>query len=421
VRAIRRVALLLVPVGIVAVAACDESTTGADKILDAVTDAGGDAPGFDAARPPVDASDDGPGRPTDPEVSACLACAVDSCREPLVECGDPCIEALECMERCTTVSCQDACLRDLDVGGVVLDLKICMADRCGELCPAQRSLLAGVTLLANAGCRRLLTCAPGIFGFIYASEADCREREIEKYLFQAFLPGSGGTGLRYADCADATEALSCDDFLSARADFACAIRGKRAVGEPCADHAQCESGYCPSANYDCGTCRNPPQIGQPCGTGNWCGKGERCQLGASGTTGTCVRPARAGEPCGATAPCESPYFCSGTCKLLASTAGAPCGSATASPFCNDQIGLVCSDATSGTCIRFESVGAGEACSVTADLARLCRRRTVCASGRCVAAPKEGEACNDTTGPYCTSPELCENGKCIGLPSPDACE
>lgn len=269
---------------------------------------------------------------------------------------------------------------------------------------------------AAADCKRFSDCSPGSFEYQFRDLAACQERVVGAYAWLRSLPNTGVTDAKLRDCATSVAALSCAEFNSSRSGLACDIKGTRALGQPCLDNVQCESGFCPS-EYGCSTCQKPPESGVACAN-------KQCAVGFACTSdNTCVTEAREGEACNATRTCPTPLYCAGgICKAPPATPGAACGSDAGAPYCDDRIALICSSGTSGTCLTFSVSGAGGGCGVSVDAgsAQLCRLAAKCTSGSCAAPPLAGEPCDATKGPYCTYPDRCVNGTCLALPTPSSC-
>lgn len=90
-----------------------------------------------------------------------------------------------------------------------------------------------------------------------------------------FAPGSTASIEGLASCAETWAAFPCKDVVRGL-EPACAPRGTRASGEPCAFAAQCQSGACPHAHQQCGTCVARAGPGEPCDAAHVCDVGYLC-------------------------------------------------------------------------------------------------------------------------------------------------
>jgi hypothetical protein len=404
--------MLVVFAMILATGACEESTSGADRVAPEV-DAGSDGSidrGPDASDAKVDPSDDaGPGT-TVSEYVACARAAVNKCGDFADACGPTCTAMVECMLRCSSLSCQEACFHAAKAPSAA-PFKACLLDRTRDDCRVANAFVTGMNSYAQRVCANNQFCAPALFSYRYRDLDDCQARVASELAPIILAPGSGVTGLRLIDCGLALDAQSCDDFFSARRVFACVIRGTRVLREPCIFDDQCESGFCPRKPGFCGTCALAPSAGEACAAGDRCGLGMICN------DGTCAYQARFGQTCSATRPCESNYVCSGTCRAQATTPGAACGNATTSPTCDETAGVTC---VSGTCRTFVVHGTGESCGLSGSTLYVCRNNAPCSGNKCQAPLKTGDACSLTQGPECVPPDECIDSKCTPPPAANAC-
>ena len=385
---------------VLAAAACEDSTSGADRVR-AVEDAGEAGAVVDASV--VDAS-----RPDARPPSACVTCANAKASEELSRCGEACDSAMACAANCVTVDCESRCLRN----AATLDatrFKVKLANECRKECTSIFDLVAGAQDYGAAICERTTTCSPALFPYRFPDASTCPLTSGARFVWSALLPGSGVSGTLLRACAGAVASTDCSDFLGAQVDLACQLRGMRLAGESCLSDAQCETGFCPSVDGKCATCALAPSEGAEC-AGNRCAPGLRCTTG-----GKCVRTARVGDACTAR-PCEPPATCqSGTCAAPAAVAGATCGTGT--PGCDNDNGWICPSTGPQPCAPFVAVGPGASCGLSAGTYRLCHHGLACAS-TCPPLPKTGDAC--TTDVNCTTPDRCIGAKCTALPLLDSC-
>ena len=399
--------------------ACEESTSGSDQVaLVTESDAGAaaDAAGSDAGSVAPPARDAG-GQPdgATPELPACTKCAVDKCKESLTSCGQACAVAAACIASCTTATCQDDCARDAAIPEAA-PFKACLVTSCSNECPAARLMSQGISSYAQVDCAKFASCFPRLFLYRFKDLAECQTRATAELARQALLPGTGHSGVGLIDCALATSQLSCDDYMSARARWACAVRGTRANGQPCSDDAQCESGLCPSADLSCATCAATPAPGGTCAAGDRCGFGMICTAAK-----TCVYPVREGDACDAARPCEDPFYCSGGfCEAAPTAPGELCGTTYGIPDCDYRRGLYCSNATAGTCLEYFAAGPGKTCGVATGGQLVCVRDAPCTGSVCGNPPTVGQTCNSTQG-FCAYPEQCVNARCVAPPAASACK
>ena len=122
----------------------------------------------------------------------------------------------------------------------------------------------GFEKLAGAYCDKLVQCAGFGFERSYESGDDCRKRRMLLYSFWAKLPDTGWTADSEDACYKAVYGLSCRDFVDDNGQKACAPMGKRKQGDACNAREQCESRFCSTDGYACGTCKKAPEQGGSC-------------------------------------------------------------------------------------------------------------------------------------------------------------
>jgi hypothetical protein len=217
-------------------------------------------------------------------------------------------------------------------------------------------------------------------------------------------------------CANASQALTCPDLVSAdgvTTPAACdtALVGTVNTGGNCYSSANCKTGYCTwdyIASATCpGTCQAFVQLGGNCSIAP-CADGLACD----GSLGTPV--CKAESPVGGACPCQSSLWCdtagggAGVCKA-ALALGASC--TLTSDHCN--ILTKCAG-TPATCQSY--VGLGATCTGGTDpFDSLCGFGYVCDAGtsKCVSWPKVGESCATIF--------ICINAYCDSLATSPTCK
>ena len=247
-------------------------------------------------------------------------------------------------------------------------------------------------------------------------------------------------GKAAATCLDAIRSQSCNysDQSVESEPQACkdVSRGTVADNGVCYSGSECVSGrgcsgrVCPGSITTCcpGKC-NPGAssaaaipIGGDCGvSGVACVSGAFC---ANGSPSTCTAKAAMGQPCDIGYPsdsCVDGAYCvtngpnTGTCGKLPAH-GQTCypTGVVYRPACDSMLDYC--DSTSLKCVPRIPVGGN--CSPGAS----CVDYATCDSttGRCVAQPLAGEACDDTNGLRCLGSLLCSSGICALPPAPAVC-
>lgn len=246
--------------------------------------------------------------------------------------------------------------------------------------------------------------------WLYGDFVGCSERAFDFRLWQATLPGSRPFADALRACSAALSGLSCDEFFAgATVVSECSFVGGLALGQPCLDGAQCQSGFCPSVDRSCATCAEPPGENAPCTSPEECGPGLGCSA-----EGSCVRLANAGESCGSARPCDEYLACRGVCVALPNAPGASC---TAAEGCDARSGVVCNP-ESQRCVEYVP---GAACSWAPDQLFLCANSGQCTTEGCMPAAEPGEACDLEVGPVCRWPDRCVEGRCVVLPEASICD
>ena len=163
---------------------------------------------------------------------------------------------------------------------------------------------AECTAFAGAYCDQLRACTPGLLRADHGDAATCSERWAAWCTRTRALSGSGFSDSNVRECEQALRATECrrwrefDDL----AIPACHPRGAVALGQPCLDHAQCETGLCLHDPTDhasaCGTCARYADPNGECFLG-FSGPRRGCPVGWTCSRGYCIGPLKdEGEPCG---------------------------------------------------------------------------------------------------------------------------
>ena len=218
-------------------------------------------------------------------------------------------------------------------------------------------------------------------------------------------------------CANASQALTCPDLVSAdgvTTPAACdtALVGTVNTGGNCYSSANCKTGYCTwdyIASAACpGTCQAFVQLGGNCSIAP-CADGLACDR----SLGTPV--CKAESPVGGACPCQSSLWCdtagggAGVCKA-ALALGASC--TLTSDHCN--VLTKCAGTPAATCQSY--VGLGASCTGGTDpFDSLCGFGYVCDAGtsKCVSWPKAGESCATIF--------ICINAYCDSLATSPTCK
>jgi hypothetical protein len=277
-------------------------------------------------------------------------------------------------------------------------------------------LESAITRAVDVDCTRLSTCSNTLLEFWYGGIAGCRAQTREVLEWLSALTESGTTAIALESCTDAIAGATCEQFFSAVPLESCVYRGTRPLGGGCIHSAQCASGYCPATDFMCAVCTAWPNEGASCQTSVDCPLGMTCT-----STGVCALPAKRGEACSSAKPCDLYLQCDGTCKPWPTTVGAACGSTTPFPSCDSRAGLGCSSATDGTCLPLAPVSAGNSCAPSDGNLNFCRSFGNCVNNVCVAGPSTGDSCNPSGGVHCPVTDACIGGRCTAVPNPTICD
>jgi len=267
--------------------------------------------------------------------------------------------------------------------------------------------------LAEVYCDKLAKCSAFGFGRSYQDADDCRARRTLLYGFWSKLPDSGWTAEAVLECSSAVDTLSCREFVDDNTVAACMPKGNRKVGESCNAREQCESRFCSSQGYACGTCREAPAQGASCTLDGDCPDNSAC-LCDNGTPRCseprCLRLRDAEEACSPQQPCGAGLNCvDSRCQPAPSVAGDACD-----PFqgvmCDTvSAGLVCTESGCAKLLPAAVCSPTEYCQ---DRRTSCEISADSATAECVPTPDDaGGACDVRTGRMCRFPALCVAGQC----------
>lgn len=266
--------------------------------------------------------------------------------------------------------------------------------------------------LAGAYCDKLTQCTSFGFERSYESGDDCRKRRMQLYSFWAELPDTGWTPEAEDACFKAVYGLSCREFIDDNGQKACAPKGKRKEGQPCNAREQCDTRFCDSAGYGCGTCKKAPEEGASCSEDNDCPDESAC-LCDNGTprcdSPRCRRLRDAEEACSAQMPCGAGLNCkSGRCQVAPDHAGAECNPAEGVHCDAVSAGLVC---TPSGCAKLKSADVCSPTEYCKDRNQSCEIAKDSNKATCVPMPDDKGACDPKAGRMCRFPALCTSGKC----------
>lgn len=233
--------------------------------------------------------------------------------------------------------------------------------------------------------------------------ADC-ERSLG-WKLRAGVVSTGGEPQH--ECLEALDDASCNALafmladdepdlfeMTGRCEMAEMLQPHSGLGDPCAESADCTSGYCPGLAPECHRCRAFVAEGQPCKPGLLdCDPAKaRCVPGPGGA-GLCDPLSADGIACSLSVECRSR-----ACRQAATSAGRVCAPAPAGTACAEArdcaSGSYCRiDAGRGVCAP--SAKNGDAC--TGEPGACAEREAGCVGGRCQVRPfalPKGEACRD---------------------------
>lgn len=258
--------------------------------------------------------------------------------------------------------------------------------------------------------KRLSTCFPLAFGnfpgkYEQSVTSGCAG-ELE-------APGVVAKPADYLRCAQALDALSCDERLDITGTEAtlpaCAFaKGTLTNGDACKADVQCAGGRCAiedATKNACGVCAVAPAVvastrgdlGDTCDASqNPCKQSLACNL----LQNKCVARLALGAPCSGNEYCSLDAYCSTTCKALP-TAGQPCPSGGE---CASGHSCVVSTMK---CEKNTYVEGGQKCDESA--ARPCYEGFC--TNVCSDYADEGAACGPGSS-RCRAPFVCADGTCV---------
>jgi hypothetical protein len=265
--------------------------------------------------------------------------------------------------------------------------------------------------LSSAVCGQIETCSPFLLGVTYGDRVTCEARVGARCDDPTELMASNLTAADIAACAGAYEARTCADLFSA-APAECRVPGDKDDGATCATAAECKGNLCETGSEGaCGVCATPLAEGAACAPAtDTCAPGLYCNA----ALGICDKPAQSGEACDPENLCAAGLSCnSGECGPTLGI-GADCANG---EVCDFAAGLICF-ALDSTCRKVGIAKLGEFCGFDNDTGEVftCEADSRCDSvtEKCVARPKEGEACTidpDSGEGDCAAGFVCIGGTC----------
>jgi hypothetical protein len=364
---------------------------------------------------------------------ACSVCADSQCALEQSACAasSDCNAYTSCLDTCTTTACEQGCTSNHNIGAVLWNALIDCAQRnCSAQCgggvggasgtggaggttakvttPASGGAGTGGTTVAlavaiqqfsTAWCNRFQGCAPGRLSRLYGTVEECITRTILLNEWVVTLPDTNWTANAMTTCGSAWTAAPCSTFMLPGQPAACYVFGNRANGRACNALDQCASGFCLQQGYSCGQCAPSPTAGTACNSNLQCGSDYWC-MGDN----TCRKPADFNQACGDTLSCRSDAVCiDGTCRALATAAGATCNNASVYSCDWQQKNILCSG-TSCVAITFRAIG--QTCD---DQTAYCAKYGICTNGICTAG--YADTGGDCSSAYCEWPAQCANDVC----------
>lgn len=285
---------------------------------------------------------------------------------------------------------------------------------------AETDPIAACQKLASATCNKINSCASVLLSTSYGDVATCTTRYQAACVRAQTVTGTQISASQISACADATSGSSCAALQDPTPPDACKPPpGTLADGVACGEDHQCVGAYCKKGpGSSCGVCSKRVAAGESCTQEDDCDHGLACAVQ------TCVTYVEVGAACDKDKPCRSPASCvNGACaKPLG--AGVACGSTAGN--CDALAGLFCNSATK-VCEKVVVAKDGESCGLLSSGITVCHASGKCkpagagsTQGTCLAAAKDGEACDVMQGPSCLPPASCVGGVCK-LDDPAACK
>jgi hypothetical protein len=275
---------------------------------------------------------------------------------------------------------------------------------------------------AETYCAWLGRCVPSSLNVVWGDAATCAAR-IKLSCMDQFLSGSNASPDDIGACASAVAAQSCNAPVGPVEGSECLPKpGSRANGAGCGSDWQCQSTYCKkSGGQTCGTCAVRAKIGELCDGS--CEFGATCAQ-VSLAERRCVVPGGVGASCATSMVCQSGLSCEGGVCTQPTYLSAGMACEPARSRCDGRMGLYCNSMTR-VCAQVKYASPGEACGTQSDgTLAICSGGASCPTGLaankvCIAAAKDGEACNLNMNIGCQQPASCINNVCK-LPDAAAC-
>jgi hypothetical protein len=260
--------------------------------------------------------------------------------------------------------------------------------------------------LARVTCQKYSECLPWYVPLNFGDVDTCIEQHAATLCRNRLgLEDSSETVATIEACAAARSAATCAQWYhNDVAVSACLPQpGKRPTGAACGTPSQCQTTNCIVAlGTECGWCGGPLV-----GEGGSCVSSSECAGNLQCIDLACGLPRGLGQRCPNLDACQYDLTCwYGQCIVGTANAGEPCDANTA---CRGGRGISCS---AGICKLWEFAGPGESCNPQGS--PFCRAgdcTPVGGSDVCVAAPKEGEACDHFAGRFCLPSARCVEGFC----------
>ena len=276
--------------------------------------------------------------------------------------------------------------------------------------------------MATAACGRLNSCTPFGLQVAYGDAMTCAQRAALACMPMVGVNGSTVTGTQIEQCAQATMAETCDEWLDNSQPSACTFTGSLGAGSACGTGSQCQSGYCKLAPGSvCGACSARAGAGQtePDG-GAVCAVDADCAAMLLCAGGTCMSPAGMGAACSMTQPCSRTLACISSKCATPIAVGNAC---TALTDCDGSKGAICNTNTK-VCIQTQTATSEAACGIVGGGITACTGGSSCANistqgqGTCHQPAGDGAPCGFDVA--CMGPAICTATARCTLPNPGSC-